>query len=521
MTLVDGMIVLFYLLGMISLSAYLGRRLTTSDDYFVGGRRLPWWAVGISTMATQTSAISFISIPAFVAIKPGGGLTWLQYEMAVPLAMMVVIAVLVPFFRRLELVSVYAYLEQRFDRSVRSLVSWVFLVSRGLATGVALYASGIVLSVCLDMPLWTTILIIGAITVLYDLLGGIAAVVYSDVMQMMILLAGLVACITVAARQVGGLGPMLSAFPADRRYTVDLATGIGDGATVPFWAFLFGGFVLYMSYYGTDQSQVQRELASRSAEETRRSLLFNGLARFPLTVLYMLLGIAIYAVHDTSPALRAAVPPDQPDALVPQFILQTMPPGLRGALFAALLAAAMSSLDSALNSLSAVTMRDVLSARIVQGADRLRWSRRITLAWGFFITLFAFVVGTISDTVIEAINKVGAAFYGPVLATFLAGILSKRATARGSLIGIAAGVGLNLVLWLFVPSIHWMWWNVLGCATTACCALLLGGSVASPSTLARTTLDPREVLRDEGRRPAIHGLLAATFVLILAIVLLR
>src|SRR5210317_1546434 len=199
----DWFIIIAYLCSMIGLSIYLGKGQSNEEDYFVGGRKLSWWAVGLSTMATQTSAISFISIPAFVALKEGGGLTWLQYELAVPLAIILVMAFLIPFFRRLKLVSVYEYLEWRFGSSVRYLVSGVFLVSRGLATGVGVYASGIVLAVCLEIPLWSTILIIGVVTVIYDTIGGITAVVYSDVIQMVVLLSGIITCIVFAAGIVG------------------------------------------------------------------------------------------------------------------------------------------------------------------------------------------------------------------------------------------------------------------------------------------------------------------------------
>ena len=204
MNILDWSIIIVYLMGMIGLSVFLGRKQSNQEDYYVGGRNLPWWAVGISTMATQTSAISFISVPAFVALAPLGGLTLLQYEMSVPLAMIVVMAFLLPFFRKLELVSVYEYLEMRFGPSVRYLVSTVFLISRALATGVGVYAIAIVLSVCLSTPLWLNILIIGIVTIIYDTIGGMAAVVYSDVIQMVILLNGVVLCIIYAANSVGG-----------------------------------------------------------------------------------------------------------------------------------------------------------------------------------------------------------------------------------------------------------------------------------------------------------------------------
>jgi SSS family solute:Na+ symporter len=195
----DWFVISAYMCAMIGLSVWIGRGQSSNEDYFVGGRNLPWWAVGLSTMATQTSAISFISIPAFVALKSGGGLTWLQYELAVPLAIILVMAFLIPFFRRLKLISVYGYLEERFDPSVRSLVSLIFLISRGLGSGVGVYASAIVLAVCLGVPLWATILIIGVVTIIYDTIGGISAVVYSDVIQMAILVSGIILCIAYAA----------------------------------------------------------------------------------------------------------------------------------------------------------------------------------------------------------------------------------------------------------------------------------------------------------------------------------
>ncbi len=387
----DWFIIVIYLCAMIGLSVYLGRGQSNEEDYFVGGRKLSWWSVGISTMATQTSAISFISIPAFVALKEGGGLTWLQYELAVPLAIILVMVFLIPFFRRLKLVSVYEYLEWRFGPSVRYLVSGVFLVSRGLATGVGVYASGIVLAVCLGIPLWSTILLIGVVTVIYDTIGGITAVVYSDVIQMVVLLSGIVVCIVYAANIVGGLDDVWASFPASRRIAIDPSFGLaGAGASVPFWPFLFGGIFLYTSYYGTDQSQVQRELSAASTADTKKSLLLNGFARFPLTILYVLLGMVMLAVYESSPDLSSSVPYNKPDYLVPQFILLYLPQGLRALIFASLLSAAMSSLDSALNSLSASTVHDFIAPRLKNKDRLLLISKLTTVGWGILITGFSF-----------------------------------------------------------------------------------------------------------------------------------
>jgi SSS family solute:Na+ symporter len=519
----DWFIIFIYLCAMIGLSVYLGRSQLNEEDYFVGGRKLSWWAVGLSTMATQTSAISFISIPAFVALKEGGGLTWLQYELAVPLAIILVMAFLIPFFRRLKLVSVYEYLEWRFGASVRYLVSGVFLLSRGLATGVGVYASAIVLSVCLGIPLWSTILIIGVVTVIYDTIGGITAVVYSDVIQMVVLISGIIVCIAYAADIVGGLDDVWTSFPESRRLAIDPSTGLKSaGASVPFWAFLFGGIFLYTSYYGTDQSQVQRELSAATTADTKKSLLLNGFARFPLTALYVLLGMVMLVVFRNSPELIERVPYDKPDYLVPQFILLYLPQGLRALIFASLLSAAMSSLDSALNSLSASTVHDFIAPRLKPTSQLLLVSKLTTVSWGILITGFAFLVGSISDTVIESINKIGSAFFGPILAAFIVGVLSKKATARSITIGILTGVGFNLLLWLAIPGVYWMWWNMTGFLMTAGVSYIVSlfGLSTQPADVSQYVLRGSDMLKEERRWWPSYVVLVLYFFLMLTLLLL-
>ncbi len=519
----DWFIIIVYLGAMIGLSVFLGRSQSNEEDYFVGGRKLPWWAVGLSTMATQTSAISFISIPAFVALKEGGGLTWLQYELAVPLAIILAMAFLIPFFRKLELVSVYEYLEWRFDPSVRYLVSAVFLISRGLATGVGVYASGIVLAVCLGIPLWLTILIIGVVTVIYDTIGGITAVVYSDVIQMVVLISGIFVCIAYATGIVGGLGDVWASFPAARRIAIDPSAGLRDaGTSVPFWAFLIGGIFLYASYYGTDQSQVQRELSAATTSDTKKSLLLNGFARFPLTALYVLLGMVMLTVLQHSPELNQRVPYNKPDYLVPQFILLYLPQGLRALIFASLLSAAMSSLDSALNSLSASTVHDFIAPRLKNKDNLLLISKLTTVSWGILITGFAFLVGNISETVIESINKIGSAFYGPILAAFIVGVFSIKASARSITAGILAGVGFNLFLWLAMPGVYWMWWNMTGFLAAAGVSYIVCsfGLATQSGDISQYVLRGSDLLKAERRWWPVYGVLVLYFCLMLTLLLL-
>ena len=520
MTTTDWTVIILYLAGLIGLSIYLSRGQTSQEDYYVGGRDLPWWAVGLSTMATQTSAISFISIPAFVALKPGGGLTWLQYELAVPLAMIGVSILLLPFFRNLGLISIYEYLEMRFGPSIRYLISAIYLISRALGTGVGLYASAIILTVILELPLSITIIMMGLFTVIYDTIGGIKAVVYSDVIQTFILVLGILMCIWVAAETIGGFSVMFDTLPAERMRVLNLSTGLNDGSPTPFWGFLVGGFFLYMAYYGADQSQVQRELSAESLAGTRRSLYFNGFVRFPLTLLYILLGLALGAAYTLSVDLQAEVPREFMDFLVPVFILQHLPMGIRGLLVVALLAAAMSSLDSALNSLSAATMRDFVEKRYtLNNRQIMLMSKLTTVMWGAIITGFAFLVGGISDTAIESINKIGSTFYGPILAAFLVGVLSQRATVAGILSGILAGVCFNLVLWVGFPEMFWMWWNLFGLLVAVVVTLLISRFTPSPhpEKVRKYTLKGSGFFKQERFWYPGHTMLLIYFFFILAI----
>lgn len=467
----DYTILILYFVGLMSLSVFLGRRFVDVRDFFLGSRRMPAWAISASIMATQAGVISMISAPAFVAFRPGGGLIWLQYEFAVPLAMILIMAVLVPFFYQTEVVTIYEFMERRFDVHTRTLLSVIFQVSRGLATGVSIYAAGILLSVVLDTPLWVSILLTGVIALAYTAIGGIAAVIWSDVIQLVILWAGIFVVMGYAISVGGGWTAVVSHIPLERFQAIDFTShGFGDAETFSFWPMVIGGFFLYASYYGCDQSQMQRTLSSASVEKSRRALWYNGLLRFPLVLSYSMVGLVMAGFVVTEPEFTATIPRDHLDYLIPLFIKYYVPTGLTGLILAGMFAAVMSSIDSAFNSLSAASVQDLYVRYLDPHASRrqyLWWSRVATVGWGVACTGFAFLVQNLAPTVIEGINKIGSVFYGPILAAFLLAILSRRATSRGVIVGLLAGVGINLVLWLgFEPAVSWLWWNVTGCVVT-------------------------------------------------------
>jgi len=244
-----------------------------------------------------------LGAPAFVIAV--GGLLWLQYELAVPLAMIGTMVFLLPFFRKKNLVSVYEYLEKRFGVGTRTLLSVLFQCLRAFSTGVTVYGISIVVQKLLGIPFWLAVLLLGVITVIYDFLGGIRAVIYSDVIQMIILYGGISVCLYYAIALCGGWGEMWNAFPVDKAKTLDFSGhGFGDGKTFAFWPMLIGGFFLYLSYYGCDQTQVQRELSTRSVDDTNMSLFLNGILRFPLVITYCLVGVALAAFLIKNPSFK-------------------------------------------------------------------------------------------------------------------------------------------------------------------------------------------------------------------------
>ncbi|MFC1679935.1 sodium:solute symporter [Elusimicrobiota bacterium] len=472
MNFLDWSVVLVYVVAMIGMAVYLGRGQKDEKDYYLGGNNVSYWAIGISTMATQCSTNSLLGAPAFTIAA--GGLLWLQYELAVPLAMIGVMVFLLPFFRKLKVVSVYEYLEARFGVGTRTLLSVMFQFLRAFATGVTVYGISIVLQKILGIPFWVAVLALGVVTVVYDFFGGMKAVIYSDVIQMIILYGGILLCLVYAVSLCGGWGEVWKWFPADKAPALDLqGHGLGDGKTFAFWPMLFGGLFLYMSYYGCDQTQVQRELSSKSMDDTNMSLFVNGILRFPLVITYCFVGVAIGAYMAKNPGFIQEITIDGKadyNLAVPMFCLAKLPHGVIGLIIVALFAAAMSSLDSTINSLSATTIRDIIERFWVGGPldekRQLKWARLTTVFWGVLCVIFSFFVGNISKSIIESINKIGSLAYGPILATFLLGILTRRANGKGAVIGILAGFFSNVYLWVARPDISWLWWNVFGCLIT-------------------------------------------------------
>ena len=477
-----GLYIVFFL-GM----GYFFKNNKDSKDYFLGGRSMGWFPLSLSTMATQLSAISFISAPAFVGLKMGGGMKWLTFEFAVPLAMIAIMLLVIPPLFRSGVVSIYEYVERRFSASTRMILSIVFQISRALGTGVMVYTIALILQAILDIDQLYIVLIISIITIVYSWQGGMKAVVSGDAIQMILLFGGLLICLFYGWHLVGETGGLANGFPPERLQVIDFNLGIGPDQEYGFWPMIIGGFFLYVSYYGCDQTQAQRLLSAKNEKTIRQLLLANGLLRFPVVLVYCTMGLVIGALVSSSPDFmeqivlttqkyfpaEAADGGIKADLMIPIFIVNYLPHGLIGLLMVAILSAAMSSLSSGVNSLSAASVEDFFNRNKQLNTEQyMRYSKYATLFWGAVCIILAFFTGDIAKTVIEAINKVGSVFYGPILATFIAAIGVKSINSKGINIGIMAGVGINVYLWLFVPEVFWFWWNAIGGIITLVVAYL-------------------------------------------------
>lgn len=500
-SIIAGYIIFF--LGM----GYFFKENKDSKDYFLGGRSMGWFPLSLSTMATQLSAISFISAPAFVGLKLGGGMKWLTFEFAVPLAMIAIMLIIIPPLFRSGIVSIYEYVEKRFSTSTRMTLSIVFQISRSLGTGVMVYTIAIILQAVLDIDYIYTILIISVITIIYSWQGGMKAVVWGDTIQMIILFAGLLICLVYGWDLVQAKGGLVNGFDPERLKVIDSNLGLGEGNEYGFWPMLIGGFFLYVSYYGCDQTQAQRMLSAKNEKTIRQLLLANGLLRFPVVFVYCIMGLIMGALVTLAPDFLADISattarhfPEEfaangvkADLMVPVFIIKYLPHGLIGILMIGILSAAMSSLSSTVNSLSAVTVEDFFNRGKKKLATRkyMLISKGAVVFWGAVCIAFSFLFGGSKSAVIEIINAIGSVFYGPVLATFVLAFFAKKVNHVGMNAGIIGAVLINLLFSKTMQEIFgfdlgfdifWIWLNFTGFAMAAIIAYLVSMFTSSVET---------------------------------------
>jgi len=492
-TLLDGFVLFAYLAGTTALGVWLGRDQKNAKDYFVGNGALPWWAILISIVATETSALTFISIPGLAYL---GNLTFLQITIGYLLGRIVIAYTLLPRYYGGEMVTAYALLERRFGLPTRRFASITFMVTRVFGDSVRVFVTAIPIAFIVG-PLvpegWGTpaaILLLGASTLVFTYQGGMRAVVWTDVIQTVVyLVAGIAAFIVIGQGVEGGWGAIFSRASSEGKMQIfDLHLGIDKPYTL--LAGVLGGGFLAMASHGTDQMIVQRLVAASSLKDAQKALIGSGLVVIAQMVLFLVIGTGLYVFYNGQKF-------DSPDTIFPRFIMENMPSGLTGLVVAAILAA--STVSGALNSLSAATLHDIympLAGRPKDDATLMRLSKLFTLLWAIVLIGGALLFKDNKTPVVTVALAIASFTYGGLLGGFFLGILWPRATQRDALIGMSAGIALMIVvvfsktLSQYWPAlkplalIAWPWYVLIGTSITFITGVVSSAVAPAPMTLA-------------------------------------
>jgi SSS family solute:Na+ symporter len=455
----DFAIIALYLAGITLFGLRFRKKQRTLRDYFLAGRDIPWWAIALSIVAAETSTLTIISIPG---LSYDTNLTFLQVVMGYVVGRVVISFVLLPHYFRGDLYTAYELIERRFGRGLRSLTAGLFLLTRAAAEGVRVYAVSIVVAIALGTGEVSSIAIITALTVIYTFEGGLAAVVWTDVVQTAIYVVGtLVGLATIVHLVPGGWGAIhAAASGAGKLQIFNFSRNIWIPYT--FWAGLIGGTFLTTASHGTDQLIVQRLLAARGQKQSVTALLSSGVAVLFQFALFLIVGIMLWAYYRAPSKMFGT-----PDRIYPTFIVTRMPHGISGLLIAAILAAAMSNLSAALNSLSSSAIMDFYARfrPLTDEKTKMRLSRLATLAWALVLFGLAVIALHKVGRVVEVGLQIASIAYGALLGVFLLGVLTRRANQRGGMVGMACGFGVELYLWLGTR-VPWTWWVMIGTTVT-------------------------------------------------------
>ena len=458
--LLNWTIVFAYLVGNLLLGWYLSRKVKTAEDYYLGDRSTPWWAIGISVIATYVSALSFLGGPAWAY---GDGMAALAIHINYPLVMFVVIAVFLPFFYNSGVASIYDYLERRFGRSSRTIMSLLFLISQSITAASILTATAIVITYMTGIDAKIAICLMTAIVLIYTLLGGMNAVIWTDVLQGIILFIGAGIILFCLINAITPLSGALTSLAGDGKLN-PLNTSLDFTIAPTVWAGVFAMTLFHITVYGANQMMVQRALAAKSIGDAKKSYLLMGYAAFFIYFLFFFVGALLYVYFKGQPF-------DQPNEIILRFANSLAIPGLMGILAAAVLSASMSSLSSAFNSLATISITDIYQSFLKkEGSDShyLKSSRVMTVFWGIMVIPMAFAFISSGGSILEVLSKVASYFVGAKLAMFGMGFFSKHTTQRGLLIGVAAGfLGLLIIVGVFnikgiYHNIAWPWYVVIG-----------------------------------------------------------
>ena len=454
----DLTILLAYMAGVVFLGMWVGRATRTAADFMVGGRDLPWWVILFSIVATETSTVTFLSIPGFAY---GRDMTWLQIVFGFVLGRFVVAFLLLPQYFKGNFFTAYEVLDKRFGGATKRAASVIFIVTRSLADGLRLFLSAIVLQEMTGIPMYWAVITIGVATIVYTYLGGMRAVLWTDSIQFMVYMGGaLLAFWLLLEHLPGGWQQMMSMGEAAGKLRV-FDFHLDWSEPYGLWAGLVGGMFITLGSHGVDQMMVQRYLAARNLSDARRALITSGFVVLAQFALFLLIGVGLYGFYQLFPPEVAF---ERADRVFARFILDEIPVGVLGVLLGAIFAAAMSTLSSSLNSCATAAANDLyfplVGSEITPGR-KLRVIRILTAFFGLVQIAVGIAGQWLQSTVVASVLGIAAFTTGIVLGVFFLGIFTERVGQRAALAGLVVGLAGMLVIFFATP-LAWPWFALVG-----------------------------------------------------------
>jgi solute:Na+ symporter, SSS family len=446
-----------YLVAIVAFGSWFARFQKTTRDYFLTGRSVPWWAICFTIVATETSTLSFIGVPAGAY---AGNMTFLQIAIGYIVGRLLVSALFIPAYFRGELYTSYELLQRRFGAPVKNIAAVIFLATRTFADGIRLFATALVIAVVTQVPVTWTVLVLGIAMIVYTVRGGVSAVIWTDVVQMFIYVGGALLVFFGLLRLIPGGWEEVTRVGADHFRIFDFS--FDPQAVYTFWAGLLGGVFLTLSTHGTDQFLVQRLLSGRSAKEASTGLVLSGIVVFLQFTLFLVIGIMLFTYYQGTPLPR---PLDRNDEVLPLFVITSLPHGISGFIVAAIVAAALSP---SINSMAATTVNDFYVKYFRPDADEatlMRVSRQATIFWGIAQIAVALGAQYVTRSVLDSGLSVLSLAAGPVLGAFLVGVLTRRIGATAMVIGMVTGIAVLAWIW-GTGATAWTWYALIGSVVT-------------------------------------------------------
>jgi len=454
----DIFVIVLYFLVLSWMGYFFSKRQKNSNDYFKGGGRVPWWAAGLSIFGTALSAITFMAIPSKTFATDW---SYFMLNMTIILVAPLIVFVFIPFYRKLNITTAYEYLEIRFNIVVRLIGSLSFILFQVGRMGVVMFLPSIALNVVTGIDIFVCIALMGIVSLIYTMLGGIEAVIWTDVMQVIVLLGGaILSLILIISAVDGGFSKIVEVAVNSNKFNiVDLNWSLKQPTV---WVMLIGGIFANITTYGTDQTMVQRYLTTKTEKEAKKSVWTNAILVVPSTIIFFFVGTALFSFYKFFPGELNPIIQNN-DAIFPWYIASQLPAGISGLLIAGIFAAAMSSLSSSMNSAATAYTSDIHSRfKWNKNVSELNIARRATLIIGIVGTLFAFFMATMDvKSLWDEFQKILGLVIGSLGGVFLLGVLTKKVSSTNALIGIAGSIIVQIIVVIYEP-VHLIVYSATG-----------------------------------------------------------